>query len=104
DLWKTPPFEPSIRDNRLYARGASDVKGTTLIAVETIGAFLAEHGTCPVNVKFFLEGEEETGSPSLIPIVNRYRDLLAADAVLSADGGRASAEIPAINVGARGIT
>ncbi len=79
------------------------MKGTTLIAVETIGAFLAEHGTCPVNIKFFLEGEEETGSPSLIPIVERYRDLLSADAVLSADGGRQSAEIPAINVGARGI-
>ena len=103
DLWKSPPFEPTIRDNRLYARGASDVKGTTLIAIETIGAFLAEHGACPVNVKFFLEGEEETGSPSLIPIVDKYRDLLRADAVLSADGGRQSAEIPAINVGARGI-
>ena len=103
DLWKSPPFEPTIRDNRLYARGASDVKGTTLIAIETIGAFLAEHGACPVNVKFFLEGEEETGSPSLIPIVDKYRDLLQADAVLSADGGRQSAEIPAINVGARGI-
>ncbi len=103
DLWKSPPFEPTVRDNRLYARGASDVKGTTLIAIETIGAFLAREGGCPVNVKLFLEGEEETGSPSLRPIVETYRDLLAADAVLSADGGRASAEIPAINVGARGI-
>ena len=103
DLWKSPPFEPTIRDNRLYARGASDVKGTTLIAIETIGAFLQQEGACPVNIKLFLEGEEETGSPSLRPIVERFRDLLAADAVLSADGGRASADIPAINVGARGI-
>jgi acetylornithine deacetylase/succinyl-diaminopimelate desuccinylase-like protein len=103
ELWQSPPFEPTVRNGRLYARGASDVKGTTLLAIETVGAFLAQEGGCPVNIKFFLEGEEETGSPSLPEIVSRYRDLLAADAVLSADGGRASAEIPALNVGARGM-
>lgn len=103
DLWSSPPFEPTERDGRLYARGASDVKGTTLMAIETVAGFLAVEGGCPVNVKLFLEGEEETGSPSLRAIVERHRDLLAADAVLSADGARASAEIPAVNVGARGI-
>ena len=103
ELWHSPPFEPAIRDGRLYARGASDVKGSTLIAVETVGAFLAVEGGCPVNVKFFLEGEEEVGSPSLPAIIERYRDLLAADAMLSADGGRASTSFPSVSVGCRGI-
>jgi len=103
DRWETPPFEPSIRDGRLYARGASDVKGSTLIAVETVGAFLAAGEGCPVNVKFFLEGEEETGSPSIRRIIETYRELLRADAVLSADGGRASVAVPTLNTGARGL-
>ncbi|MDI3307186.1 MAG: dipeptidase [Acetobacteraceae bacterium] len=103
ELWQTPPFEPSVRDGRLYARGASDVKGSTLIAVETVGAFLAVQGGCPVNVKLFLEGEEEVGSPSLPALIDKYRDLLAADAMLSADGGRASTTIPTVSVGCRGI-
>ncbi|KAF1061490.1 MAG: Succinyl-diaminopimelate desuccinylase [Variovorax sp.] len=101
-LWRTPPFEPATVDGRLYARGSSDVKGSTTIALETIAAFLAVRGGCPVNIKVFLEGEEETGSPSLRRMVERHRALLRADAVLSADGGRASAEVPTINTGARG--
>ena len=71
---------------------------------ETIAAFLKVTGGCPVNVKLFLEGEEECGSPSLRGIVTRYRDLLAADALLSADGGRASTVVPTVGVGGRGIT
>jgi acetylornithine deacetylase/succinyl-diaminopimelate desuccinylase-like protein len=69
-----------------------------------VAAFLQQTGACPVNVKLFLEGEEEVGSPSLPAIVARYGDLLRADAMLSADGGRASPTIPTINVGARGNT
>ncbi|MBR0670226.1 dipeptidase [Neoroseomonas soli] len=103
DLWQSPPFEPTIRDGRLYARGASDVKGSTLIAVETVAAFI-EAGGCPVNIRFFLEGEEETGSPSLRTLIERHRDALKADAVLSADGGRASTTLPTVNVGSRGLT
>ena len=103
ELWRSPPFEPTERDGRLYARGASDVKGSTTIAIETIGAFLAVAGACPVNVKLFLEGEEECGSPSLRGIVRRHRDKLAADALLSADGGRASTTIPTVGVGGRGM-
>jgi len=102
DLWTSPPFEPDIRDGRIYARGASDVKGSTLIAIETVAAFL-ESGGCPVNVRFFLEGEEEIGSPSLRSLIERHRDALAADAVLSADGGRASTRLPTVNVGSRGL-
>jgi acetylornithine deacetylase/succinyl-diaminopimelate desuccinylase-like protein len=103
ELWTSPPFEPVIRDGRIYARGASDVKGSTLIAIETIGAYLAVTGACPVNVKVFIEGEEETGSPSLRTLVERYRPLLAADAMISADGGRVSTAIPTLNTGSRGI-
>jgi acetylornithine deacetylase/succinyl-diaminopimelate desuccinylase-like protein len=103
ELWTTPPFEPTERDGRLYARGASDVKGSTLIAIETVGAFLALEGGCPVNIKLFLEGEEEVGSPSLPRIIAAHRELLAADAMISADGGRASTTTPTIGVGCRGI-
>ncbi|SFQ18137.1 dipeptidase [Variovorax sp. 770b2] len=102
DQWRTPPFEPTEVDGRLYGRGTSDVKGSTTIALEVVAAFLAVQGGCPVNIKVFLEGEEETGSPSLRTLVQRHRDLLQADAVLSADGGRASASVPTINTGARG--
>jgi acetylornithine deacetylase/succinyl-diaminopimelate desuccinylase-like protein len=102
ELWNSPPFEPTERDGCLFARGASDVKGSTTIAIEVVAAFLAVTGSCPVNVKIFLEGEEETGSPSLRSIIERHHDLLSVDAVLSADGGRASADVPTINTGARG--
>ena len=102
--WVSPPFEPTERDGCLFARGASDDKGSSAIAIAAVAAFLQQTGACPVNVKLFLEGEEEIGSPSLPAIVARYRDLLRADAVLSADGGRASPTIPTINVGARGNT
>lgn len=102
ELWKSPPFEPTERDGCLFARGASDVKGPTSIALEVVAAFLAVAGGCPVNVKVFLEGEEETGSPTLAEIITRHRELLSVDAVLSADGGRASAVVPTINTGARG--
>ena len=103
ELWRSPPFEPTERDGRLYARGASDVKGSTTIAIETIGAFLALTGGCPINIKLFLEGEEESGSPSLRGIVARHRDKLQADAMLSADGARASTTIPTLGIGGRGL-
>ncbi|QEL23706.1 M20 family dipeptidase [Bosea sp. F3-2] len=103
-LWRTPPFEPTIQGGNLHARGASDVKGSTTIAIESVAGFLAVHGGCPVNIKLFLEGEEETGSPSLHEIVRRHGPLLEADAMISADGGRQSAIVPTINVGARGLT
>jgi acetylornithine deacetylase/succinyl-diaminopimelate desuccinylase-like protein len=104
DLWISPPFEPTIRDGRIYARGASDVKGSTTIAIEAVAGFLAVEGGCPVNVKLFLEGEEEVGSPSLPALIDAHRDLLVADAMLSADGGGAAGAVPVLNIGCRGIT
>ena len=104
DEWISPPFEPTERDGCLFGRGASDDKGSSVIAIAAVAAFLQQTGACPVNVKLFMEGEEEVGSPSLPAIVERYGALLQADAMLSADGGRASPTIPTINVGARGNT
>jgi acetylornithine deacetylase/succinyl-diaminopimelate desuccinylase-like protein len=103
ELWKTPPFEPTERDGRLYARGASDVKGSTTVALESIGAFLTTVGALPCNVKLFIEGEEESGSPSLRTLVDRNRDKLQADAMLSADGARGSTTIPTLGIGGRGL-
>jgi len=100
--WQSPPFAPEIREGRLYGRGASDTKATVTIAIETIAAYLAAGG-CPVNVKLFLEGEEEVGSPSLRPLIAANHARLQADAVLSADGSRASVRLPTISTGTRGM-
>jgi acetylornithine deacetylase/succinyl-diaminopimelate desuccinylase-like protein len=101
-LWRTPPFEATVRDGRLYGRGASDDKGPTVVALEAMAALIAADGRLPCNVKVLLEGEEETGSPSLPAILRDNAGLLACDAVLSADGGRWRADMPTINVAARG--
>jgi acetylornithine deacetylase/succinyl-diaminopimelate desuccinylase-like protein len=103
ELWETPPFEPTERNGRLYGRGASDVKGSTTIALESIGAFLTVGGSLPCNVKLFIEGEEESGSPSLHTLVERNREKLQADAMLSADGARGSTTVPTLGIGGRGI-
>ena len=102
DAWTSPAFEPAVRDGRLYARGASDDKGPAMIALHALAGFVAVDGRPPVNVKLLLEGEEETGSPSLPAILEANRELLAADAVLSADGARWRADLPSVNVGSRG--
>ena len=102
DAWTSPPFEATVRDDRLYARGASDDKGPAMIALHALAGFVATAGRLPVNVKLLLEGEEETGSPSLPRILSEHAELLAADAVLSADGARWRADLPSVNVGSRG--
>ncbi len=102
DKWNTPPFEATERGARLYGRGISDDKAPMLIALDTLAAFVAVEGRLPVNVKLLIEGEEETGSPSLPAILETNRDLLAADAVLSADGARWRPDLVALNIGSRG--
>ncbi len=102
DQWISEPFEMQERDGRLYARGISDDKGPTMIALEALRCLKAAYGQFPVNLKILLEGEEETGSPSLPNILSQNKDLLKADAILSADGARWRADLTAINVGSRG--
>src|SRR5581483_5210324 len=80
-LWEMPPFEPSVRDGRIYARGATDDKGPVYVALKVAEAFGREP---PVGVRFLLEGEEEIGSPSLPAFLERHREELAADLVVSA--------------------
>ena len=86
EQWNSPPFEPTVRDGRLYARGVSDDKGPMLIPIKVAEAFFATAGRLPVNVKFMFEGEEEIGSRHLDAFVAAHAEELAADVVLSADG------------------
>ena len=103
ELWQSPPFEPTLRDGRLYARGVSDDKGPMLIPIEVAEAFFATEGRLPINVKFMLEGEEEVGSVHLEPFVEEHRELLAADVVISADGGMWRIDEPSLTVANRGL-
>jgi acetylornithine deacetylase/succinyl-diaminopimelate desuccinylase-like protein len=103
DKWVTPPFEPAYRENRIYARGVSDDKGPSFIAMKAAEALLALYGRLPLNVKFLFEGEEEIGSPSLPPFVVAHRELLAADLVVSADGAMWRPSEPSITLSGRGM-
>ncbi len=102
--WRTPPFEPRIREGRIYARGASDDKGPMLIPIKAMEALFAVHGELPLNVKMIFEGEEEIGSPSLDSYLNEHAGQLQADYVLSADGAMWRASEPSVNLGSRGLT
>lgn len=103
DKWKTPPFEPQVRDGRLYARGVSDDKGPVLIPILVADAFLRLRGALPVNLRFLIEGEEEIGSPSFQPTVARLKKQLACDLVVSADGATWRADLPSVTVASRGM-
>jgi len=103
DQWTTPPFEPDIRDDRIYARGAGDDKGNLLGPVIAAEAMLSTQGELPVNVKFLLEGEEEVGSPNLPGFIESHSDMLACDLVLCADGGQWAEDQGAILLGLRGL-
>jgi acetylornithine deacetylase/succinyl-diaminopimelate desuccinylase-like protein len=101
--WLSPPFVLTARDGRLHARGVSDDKGPSLLALEALGGFLAVEGALPVNVIVLLEGEEEVGSATLAAILDRHRATFAADAALSADGARWRADLPTMTIGTRGL-
>ena len=100
--WETPPFEPTLHDGTIRARGASDDKSPLWIAVSAIEGWLAVAGKIPVNVKLLLEGEEEIGSRSLPKIMETERDLLKADVLISADGGRWRPGLASVNTNSRG--
>jgi acetylornithine deacetylase/succinyl-diaminopimelate desuccinylase-like protein len=101
--WETPPFAPSVRDGRIYARGATDDKGPMLVPLKVAEAFLDQHGALPLNVRFLFEGEEEIGSPSLAAVLHEHRDALEADLVISADGAMWRSSEPSIAIAAKGL-
>lgn len=102
ELWKSDPFEPEVRDGRLYARGADDDKGQSLIQVKAF-EYLVKQGEMKCNVKFILEGEEEIGSPSLEPFMIEHKELLKCDIILVSDTSMIGKDTPSITTGLRGL-
>ncbi|HEX9267355.1 MAG TPA: M20/M25/M40 family metallo-hydrolase, partial [Candidatus Limnocylindria bacterium] len=103
ERWVSEPFEPEVRDGRLYGRGVSDNKGPMLIPLKVAQAFFLTRGALPLNVKFIFEGEEEIGSRNLEPVLTANRDLLQADSVLSADGAMWRSDEPSVTIASRGV-
>ncbi|MBO6585136.1 MAG: dipeptidase [Gracilimonas sp.] len=103
ELWDTPPFEPTIKDGLIYARGASDDKGQAFTHVKAVESFVKTGQELPVNVKFILEGEEEIGSPNLVPFLEEHQELLACDMVLISDTAMFGEDQPSITYGLRGL-
>ncbi|GHF97603.1 hypothetical protein GCM10017783_06860 [Deinococcus piscis] len=100
--WVSPPFEPEVREGRIYARGATDDKGQAYAHVRGAELLLAQ-GDLPVNLKFLLEGEEEIGSPNLEPYLEAHRDELGCDVIVISDGSRFAKDVPTVTYGLRGI-
>ncbi|MEQ9309349.1 MAG: dipeptidase [Balneolaceae bacterium] len=103
ELWDTPPFEPTVKNGDVYARGASDDKGQSYTHVKAIESFVKSGTPIPVNVKFILEGEEEIGSPNLVPFIENHADMLACDMVLISDTSMFGKDQPSITYGLRGL-
>lgn len=103
ELWKSPAFEPEIRDGKIYARGADDDKGQMFMHVKAF-EMMNKLGILPCNVKFMIEGEEEIGSPSLKDFCKENKDLLKADIILISDTTMIASDIPSITVGLRGLS
>jgi acetylornithine deacetylase/succinyl-diaminopimelate desuccinylase-like protein len=103
DLWSSPPFEPGVREGKLYARGACDNKGNIAARLAVIRAFQAVRGQVPLSLKFCVEGDEEIGSPGIEPFVEQQRQLLAADACLWEGGGVNWRGRPQVTLGVKGL-
>lgn len=103
ELWTSPPFEPTIRDGRLYARGSVDDKGQLYLHVKALEAYYKTRGELPVNVIVLAEGEEEVGSENLLPFIEANVERLAADAVVISDTTMVGPGIPTIGTSLRGL-
>jgi acetylornithine deacetylase/succinyl-diaminopimelate desuccinylase-like protein len=103
DLWDSPPFEPTVRDGKLYARGTSDNKGEIAARLAAIRALRAAHGELPITLRWIIEGEEEVGSPHFAALAERYADLLQADGCLWEGSGFDIQERPVLVLGTKGI-
>lgn len=104
ELWDTPPFEPTIRDGKVFARGASDDKGGMVTPIFATEAHLRTTGKLPINIKYCFEGQEEIGSPQLQPFFEKYKEKFACDLVLTSDGLLHDADTPIILLGLKGLT
>ncbi|MBO7455622.1 MAG: dipeptidase [Paludibacteraceae bacterium] len=102
NLWQSDPWEPSIRDGRLYARGADDDKGQAMIQAKAF-EYLVHEGLMNCHVKFIFEGEEEIGSPSLEAFMKQHKDLLRADIILVSDTSMIGKDTPSLTTGLRGL-
>ncbi len=103
DLWDSPPFEPTIKGENIYARGATDDKGQMYMHIKSAEAYFKTVGKLPLNIKFIIEGEEEIGSSNLEEFVNKNQDLLKCDAVMISDTSLYGPGIPTLTYGLRGI-
>ncbi|MFO0429557.1 MAG: dipeptidase [Planctomyces sp.] len=103
ELWTSPPFEPQIRDGKIFARGATDDKGQVFTHLKSLEAWIATRGRLPVNIRFVIEGEEEVGSDHLDHFLNEWRERLKADVAVISDTSQYGDGIPAITYGLRGI-
>jgi acetylornithine deacetylase/succinyl-diaminopimelate desuccinylase-like protein len=102
-LWESPPFEPEIRDEKIYARGATDDKGQTFLHIKAVEAMLKLENKLPVNLKFCIEGEEEIGSPNLPQFLSQNKEKLACDVVIISDSDMWDRGVPAITYSLRGL-
>lgn len=102
ELWHSKPFEPKVREDRIWARGADDDKGQSFIQVKAF-EYLVRHNLLRHNVKFIFEGEEEIGSPSLAAFLERHRDLLKCDVILVSDTSMLAPDLPSLTTGLRGL-
>jgi acetylornithine deacetylase/succinyl-diaminopimelate desuccinylase-like protein len=103
DGWDTPPFEPVVKDGKIYARGATDDKGQLFIHLKALESYLKTTGAAPVNLKVLLEGEEEISSPNLTPVIKANLDLFKADVCVISDSSMRIIEEPAITHSLRGM-
>ncbi|MDQ3995475.1 MAG: dipeptidase [Gemmatimonadota bacterium] len=103
DLWHSPPFEPTVREGKIFARGSVDDKGQLFLHVKALEAHLTVRGSLPLNVVFLAEGEEEIGSPNLTPFVEGHEALLTADAVIISDSSMFAPGLPSILSSLRGL-
>jgi acetylornithine deacetylase/succinyl-diaminopimelate desuccinylase-like protein len=103
ELWESPPFEATVRDGELYARGAADDKGQVFMHFKAVEAYMKNGGGLPLNMKFFIEGEEEVGSAHLDEFVHANKSLLSADVVVISDTAMIGKGVPSICYGLRGL-
>jgi len=104
DLWESPPFEPTVRDGRIYARGSADDKGQLYMHVKAVEAYLKGAGSLPVNVVVIAEGEEEIGSPNLLPFIRAHHERLACDTVVVSDSAMFAPGQPSLLFSLRGLS